>query len=88
MQEVHTTLDLVEHTARLSNCPGIDGKSITIINEVDITKENNKVLIIYCYTVHPYNQFCLFDESEIMASTRALKRQTLGNAAKTNTHLI
>ena len=43
MQEVHTTLGLVTHTVSLTNCPGTDGRSIAIYNDVDITTESNKV---------------------------------------------
>ena len=44
MQEVHTSFGLVGHTVILSNSPGTDGRSIAILNQVDITSESNKVL--------------------------------------------
>ena len=44
MQEVHTAFGLVRHTVILSNSPGTDGRSIAILNQVDITSESNKVM--------------------------------------------
>ena len=43
MQEVHTVFGLVRHSVILSNSPGTDGRSIAILNQVDITSESNKV---------------------------------------------
>jgi hypothetical protein len=44
MQEVHTAFGLVRHSVTLSNSPGTDGRSIAILNQVDITSESNKVM--------------------------------------------
>ena len=43
MQEVHTVFGLVRHSVILSNSPGTEGRSIAILNQVDITSESNKV---------------------------------------------
>lgn len=41
---MHTVFGLVRHTVVLSNSPGTDGRSIAILNQVDITSESNKVM--------------------------------------------
>ena len=43
MQEVHTVFGLVRHSVILSNSPGTEGRSLAILNQVDITSESNKV---------------------------------------------
>ena len=43
MQEVTSNIGLVQHSVILSNSPGLDGRSITIHNLVDVSSQSNKV---------------------------------------------